>query len=233
MRRPHAGSTNSSSSRTGAGRKLLSVNEIDEVLSTTRAVRKRLDFDRPVERDVIEECLQLALQAPTGSNRQGWHFVVVTRPELKQEIARHYQASWAEYAKIPARYAEDDPRHRQFPRVVSSAQYLADRMGEVPLMLLACIHGRVEGRPNQEMAGLYGSILPAAWSFMLAARARGIGTSWTTLHLAFEREVAEVLGIPYDKVTQAALIVGGYFTGEGFKPAERLPLDRVVHWDRW
>jgi nitroreductase len=210
--------------------------ELDHALATTRAVRKRLDFDRPVPREVILECLELAVQAPTGSNRQGWQWVVVTDPEKKQKIGALYRESWYAYSTSGRpTYAEDDPRRKQQPRVISSAQLLADRMGEVPAMVIPCHEGRVDGpdASNLAIAGLYGSILPAAWSFMLAARGRGIGTAWTTLHLKYEREVAELLGIPYEKYTQAALITVGYFTGEDFKPAERLPLAPIVHWEEW
>jgi nitroreductase len=210
--------------------------ELEHVLSTTRTVRKRLDFDRPVPRELILDCLQQAVQAPTGSNRQGWQFVIVTDAAKKQAIGELYRSSWYDYnSSGRPTYAEDDPRHAQQPRVISSAQYLADRMGEVPAMVIPCIEGRVDGpgASNRAIAGLYGSILPAAWSFMLAARARGLGTAWTTLHLEHERETAEVLGIPYERITQAALITVGYFTGEDFKPAERIPLATIVHWDGW
>lgn len=207
--------------------------ELDHILSTTRAVRKRLDFDRPVPRELILECLQLAVQAPTGGNRQGWQWVIVTDAEKKRQIGELYKESWYAYSKTRPSYPEDDPRQAQQPRVHTSAQYLADHYGEVPVMVIPCHGGRVEGTPNQVMAGLYGSILPAAWSFMLAARARGLGTAWTTLHLKYEREVAEILGIPFDQVTQAALITVGYYTGEDFKAAERIPLDPIVHWDSW
>jgi len=210
--------------------------ELEHVLSTTRAVRKRLDFDRPVPRELILECLEQAVQAPTGSNRQGWQWMIVTDPAKKKAIGDWYRDSWYVYSNLGRpNYDEGDPRRAQQPRVVVSAQYLADRMGEVPVMVIPCIEGRVDGpnTSNLAIAGLYGSILPAAWSFMLAARARGLGTAWTTLHLKYEREVAELLGIPYERVTQAALITLGYFTGEGFKPAERIPLDSIVHWDAW
>jgi len=210
--------------------------DLDHALATTRAVRKRLDFDRPVPREVILECLELAVQAPTGSNRQGWQWVVVTDPEKKQRIGALYRESWYAYSTSGRpNYAEDDPRRKQQPRVISSAQYLADRMGDVPAMVIPCHEGRVDGpnASNLAIAGVYGSILPAAWSFMLAARGRGIGTTWTTLHLNYEREGAELLGIPYEKYPQAALITAGYFTGEGFKPAERMPLAPIVHWEAW
>jgi nitroreductase len=203
--------------------------DLDLALSTTRAVRKRMDLSRPVPRELILECLQLAVQAPTGGNRQGWQWMVVTDPDKKARIGEFYKVSWT---RPP--YPEDDPRHAQQPRVHTSAQYLADHFGEVPVMVIPCHYGRVDGsRSNQAIAGIYGSILPAAWSFCLAARARGLGTAYTTLHLRFEREIAEILGLPYDQVTQAALITVGYTTGGDFKPAERIPLEPIVHWNSW
>jgi nitroreductase len=206
------------------------------VLTTTRSVRKRLDFDRPVPRELLLECLEVAVQAPTGSNRQGWQFVIVTDADKKRSIGEWYRESWYAYAASGRpRYDEGDPRRRQLPRVASSAQYLADRMHEVPAMVIACIEGRVDapGTSNLDIAGLYGSILPAAWSFMLAARARDLVAAYTTLHLKYEREVAQLLGIPYDGYTQAALITVGFHTGGEFKPAERVPLDSIVHWEGW
>jgi nitroreductase len=210
--------------------------DLHHTLATTRAVRKRMDLQRPVPRELIGECLQLAIQAPTGGNRQGWQWMIVTDSEKKQRIGEWYRESWYQYqAAGRPTYAEDDPRRAQLPRVVTSAQYLADHMGEVPAMLIPCHEGRVDrpGTPNMAIAGLYGSILQAAWSFMLAARARGLGTAWTTLHLRYEKEVAELLGIPYERYTQTALITVGYATGQEFKPAERVPLDKIVHWDSW
>ena len=206
------------------------------MLTTTRAVRKRLDFDRPVPRELIVECLEVAVQAPTGSNRQGWHWVIVNDPAKKKVIGELYKEAWTAYSAAgrPS-YDESDPRRHQLPAVVSSARYLSDRMHEVPVMVIPCHDGRVD-RPestNLEIAGLYGSIVPAAWSFMLAARARGLGTAYTTLHLKYEREVADLLGIPYESVSQAAMIPVGYFLGTEFKAAERIPLDRITHWDGW
>ena len=207
-----------------------------ELLTTTRAVRKRLDFDRPVPRSLIEDCLADAVQAPTGSNRQGWQWVIVTDPAKKRVIADHYRTAWYDYSGAGRpEYAEDDPRRTQQPRVISSAKYLADRFHEVPAMVIPCIEGRVDraGTPNIAIAGVYGSIIPAAWQFCLAARLRGLGTAYTTLHLRFEREVSELLGIPYDTVTQSCLLTVGYYTGEEFKAAERIPLEGITHWDSW
>ena len=210
--------------------------DLHHALSTTRAVRKRLDLGREVPRELVVECLELAVQAPTGGNRQGWQWVIVTDAEKRRRIGELYRDSWYQYAASGRpEYAAADPRQAQQPRVVTSARHLADHMGEVPVMVIPCHEGRVDGPgvSNLEVAGLYGSILPAAWSFMLAARARGLGTAWTTLHLRYEKEVAELLGIPYERVTQAALITLGYFTGEEFKPARRIPMDDIVHWDSW
>ncbi len=187
-------------------------------------------------RELLLECLEVAVQAPTGSNSQGWQFVFVTDADKKQIIGELYRKSWYAYAASGRqKYAEDDLRREQLPRVASSAQYLADRMHEVPVMVIPCIEGRVDrpGASNLDMAGLYGSILPAAWSFMLAARDRGVVGSWTTLHLRYEREVAELLGIPHERYTQAALLALGFSTGGEFKPAQRIPLDGIVHWEKW
>lgn len=207
----------------------------DHILTTTRAVRKRLDFDRPVPRELIEECLEIAVQAPTGSNRQGWQFVLVSDPERKRAIAEHYSRSWYAYSERPRpQYEPEDVRAQRGPRVQSSARYLADNMHRAPWLLIPAIEGRLpEGARTVEQAGFWGSILPAFWSFMLAARARGLGTAWTTLHLPYEREVAEILGIPYDRYTQAGLSPIAFTTGDRFSSAPRIPLDSVVHWERW
>lgn len=207
----------------------------DEVLTTTRAVRRRLDFDRPVPRELLLECLQVAVQAPTGSNRQEWHFVLVDDVEQKRAIAEHYGRAWDAYSSLPRpQYAEGDVRRDHQPRVVRSAQYLRERMHEAPWLMIPVSSGRLrEGASTAEQAGLWGSIVPAFWSFLLAARARGLGTAYTTLHLVYEREVAEVLGIPYDEYTQAGMTPIAYYTGDGFQPAARVPLDGIAHWNGW
>ena len=211
----------------------------DQVLTTTRAVRKRLDFDRPVEMSVITECLEIATQGPSGSNSQGWHFVVVTDADKRAAIARLYQQSFAEYLVSPS---QPTKRHLDNPdmaptqqRVLSSAQYWAENLAKVPAFLIPCGAGRIDGGQATHMmqAGFYGSILPAVWSFMLAARERALGTCWTTLHLKFEKEVADILSIPFESVTQAALIPIAYTKGTDFNPAPRKPLDDIVHFDEW
>jgi nitroreductase len=211
---------------------------IDALLTTTRSVRKRLDFSRSVEPEVIRECLQLALQAPTGSNSQGWHFVVVTDPSKRQALATLYGKGGAQYKALMTPVLQElatanEQEASALARVLDSAQYLIDHLHEVPVHVIPCIQGRTEHQPISVQAGHWGSIMPAAWSFMLAARSRGLGTSLTTFHLLFEQEAAEVLGIPYEEVMQTALIPVAYTLGTDFKPAARKPLESVLHWDRW
>jgi nitroreductase len=197
----------------------------DQLLSTTRAVRKRLDLTRPVERELLEECLDLALQAPTGGNLQGWHFVFVTDADRKKALAELYRKS-----KRQNDPSSTPPGHEA---AMASSAYLAEHLHEVPVLVIPCVEGRVEDAPLLLQAVTWGSILPAAWSFMLAARARGLGTAWTSLHLAFERDAAAVLEIPYDQVQQTALIPVGYTIGTDFKPGPRLPREEHAHWDHW
>ena len=199
----------------------------DELLTTTRAVRKRLDFDRPLDPALLDECLEIALQAPTGSNLQPWHFVVVTDPALKQPIGDYYRTSFAAYLRPAA------PGDEARARMVSSSSYLAARFHEVPAYVIFCLRGRVETASHDTQASMYGSIVQAAWSFQLAARARGLGTCYTTLHLPYEREIAELLGIPFDDYAQVALVTVGHTIGDDFKPAVRKPLDDIVHRERW
>ena len=206
----------------------------DEVLLTTRSVSKRLDFDTPVERSLVEECLNIALQAPTGSNRQGWHFVVVEDAAKKKALADIYRENWKLYASLPGRDT-GDIRDEQMPRVRDSASYLAENFERAPYFMIPCIEGRLENVDVATGAGGWGSLLPAVWSFMLALRNRGLGSAWTTIHLMLEgeRKAAEVLGIPYAKVTQGGMFPIAYTKGTDFKPATRLPLDKVLHWDTW
>ncbi|HUR50307.1 MAG TPA: nitroreductase family protein [Acidimicrobiales bacterium] len=205
----------------------------DQLLSTTRAVRKRLDLDRPVPPELIKECVAIAQQAPTGSNRQTWSFVVVTDPTKKAALGEIYKRAFDIYRDMPRPQYDDTARAATQERVVSSAQYLADVMGQAPVLLVPCIEGRADNVPNVVASSLLGSIIPAAWSFCLAARARGLGTSWTTLHLMFEKEAADALGIPFDSVSQVALIPVAYTKGVDFKTAHREPVESVLHYDGW
>ena len=214
----------------------MELTTVDKLLTTTRAVRKRLDFSRAVEREVIEECLEIAIQAPTGGNSQGWHFMVVTDAAKRAKIGDLYRESFYIYAQSEqeqgATRGEGEQYEQQRMRVVKSAVYLANHMSDVPLMIIPCIHGRAEKLGTMVQAGLYGSILPATWSLMLALRSRGIGAAWTTLHLRYEKEIASLLGIP-DDVTQAALLPVAYFTGEDFRPAKRTPAREITSWNSW
>lgn len=210
----------------------------DEVLTTTRAVRKRMDFDRPIELSTIEECLQVALQAPTGSNGQQWEWVVVTDPDKIAAIAALYHQGFGVYLEMEGStktvYKGDDPaRIAQQERVTESAQYLADNMHRCPALLIPVLPMKLDGMPNIVGASMYAGVMPAAWSFCLAARERGIGTSWTTIHLMFEEQVAEILDIPFAEMTQVALIAMAYTQGTDFKLAAREPLANSLHLNGW
>lgn len=198
----------------------------DHLLSTTRAVRKRLDLHRPVEREVILDCLRLAQQAPTGSNAQTWQWVVVTDPAVRGGLAEIYADASADY------FAQPVTGDEQTRRVRDSAVYLRDHLHEVPVHVIPCIRGRADQVPPEQAAGWYGSILPATWSFQLALRARGLGSAFTTLHLRQAARAAQLLGIP-DDYTQVALLPVAYTLGTDFRPARRPPVETIVHWDGW
>ncbi len=210
----------------------------DELLSTTRSVRKRLDLSRDVDRDLLEECVDLAFQAPTASLRQDWHLVVSNDRDICRSVGQIYSEVW--HGMITGGYLEraagaepDESARATWLKMMDSARYLADHFPEVPAILVPCVEGRLEGAPIGVQANKWGSIVQAAWSFMLAARARGLGTCWTTVHLAREREVAEVLGIPFDTVQQVALVPVAHTLGTDFRPGARKPRERFTHWNRW
>jgi nitroreductase len=216
---------------------------VDHVLTTTRAVRQRLDLTRPVERRVIERCIEIAVQAPTALQGETWHFVVVTDPRQREVVATIYRKAGEGHrsgalpldpylSQLRATTAQD-PRFEAQQRMFRSGTHLVQRMHEVPVLILACIEGRVEHAGPGAQASLYGSIFPAVWSLMLALRARGLGSVMTTQHIQhLEREMAQVLGLP-DGLTQAALLAVAYFTGTDFKPAKRAPAREHTHWNRW
>ncbi|MBT5601833.1 MAG: nitroreductase family protein [Gammaproteobacteria bacterium] len=214
----------------------------DELLSTTRAVRKRLDFDRPVSMDLIKECMELAIQAPTGSNAQGWQFVFVTDPDKRAAIGDYYQQAFSIYREMPVAIhklhadSDDSSLTASQTRSASSADYLADNMGKAPVLMIPCIAGRTDndaGANVLSQTATLGSVIPAAWNFMLAARARGLGSAWTTLHLMHEKAIADLLGIPFDDFMQVALIPIAYTRGTEFKPAYRPPVETIMHVDSW
>ncbi|MEZ5595485.1 MAG: nitroreductase family protein [Pseudomonadales bacterium] len=208
------------------------LSQTDELLSTTRAVRKRLDLNRPVPRELIMDCLELAVQAPTGSNSQTWRWVVVDDASKRKALADLYRKGAEGYLKAAGEQAESGG-DAQTKRVFSSAIYLMDHLAEVPVHLIPCVEGRPpEGTPMVMLGGLYGSIFPAVWSFQLAARSRGLGTALTTLHLLHEKEAAEVLGLP-DNVMQVALLPVAFTKGTDFKRAARPPVADITHWNAW
>ena len=208
---------------------LLDLNP-DELLSTTRAVRKRLDFTRDVPDELIRECVDLALQAPSGSNNLVMRFVVVRDAAKRAAVAEQYAACFAEYRESEfyagAQVRDTQIEHHQQQRVASSADYLADHMADAPVLVIGC----AEGSSHKDARARMGSVLPGMWSFMLAARARALGTAWTTLHLGREQEVADIVGIPFDTVAQAVLTPVAYTLGTDFKPAFRPPADSVITW---
>ena len=206
--------------------------EIDRLLTTTRAVRKRLDLERPVARQVVLDCLRLATQAPSGGNTQPWRWVVVDDPDVRAGLADIYRKGYGPYiemqkaAVVAAGGDEDSP-------ILRSSDYLAEHLHEVPVHVIPCLLSRLPERPTPaDTAGFYGSILPAVWSFLLALRSRGLGSVFTTLHLHREREAAELLGIP-DTVTQVALLPVAYTTGGDFTAADRKPVEAVTYWNGW
>jgi nitroreductase len=206
----------------------------DEVLTTTRSVRKRLDFNKPVPREVLMECLDIALQAPTGSNAQGWQWMFVEDPAKRKALADIYRANATAYLDSPKRQ-RGDMRDEQIAAVMSSAKYLNENMEQAPVMMIPLLEGRPDGIPVGRQASYWGSILPAVWSFMLALRERGLGTAWTTMHLVGdgERQAADLLGIPYEHYTQAGLFPIAYTKGTDFKLAKRLPAEQLTHWNSW
>jgi len=206
-----------------------------DVLTTTRAVRHRLDLDKPVDPRIIRRCVEIALQAPTGRNRQRAAFVVVTDPQRRAALADLWRRGRA--AGGTPMPAEDMRRAYARPRsmemVWSGLDHLDANLHRVPALVVPCITGRTDDAPVSGQAGTWGSVLPAVWSFMLAARMHGLGTCWTTSNLPVERDVADLLDIPHAEVMQAALIPLAHTVGTDFRPAHRVPVDEVLHWERW
>jgi nitroreductase len=203
----------------------------DLLLSTTRSVRKRLDFDRPVEREVLLECLRLAVQAPTASNRQTWRWVIVTEPDLKLKIADYYREAALPYLRESQGNAAGGGE-AQDKRVFESALYLAENLEQAPVFVIPCLAEDLGAKDRGAAIVAMGSIVQAGWSFQLALRARGLGSTWTTLHLHRAKEVAELLRIPAG-ITQVSLIPVAYTKGLDFKPAKRPPVEGITHWNYW
>jgi nitroreductase len=206
-----------------------------ELLTTTRAVRRRLDLDRPVDPALIEACVEIAVQAPTGRNRQRWSFVVVTEPDRKAALAD----IWRRGTRVGSTPIPEEDARRAYAKpgtmdkVFDGVDHLYRTLHRMPALVVPCVTGRTEGAPVVEQAGTWGSILPATWSFMLAARLHGLGTCWTTSHLHHEREAADLLGIDHERVMQVALTPVAHTVGTGFRPGPRVPVAEVLHWERW
>lgn len=211
----------------------------DQLLSTTRAVRKRLDFTRPVPDQLVRECVELAMQSPSGSNSMTMQFVVVRDEAKRKAIGEIYRQCYSIYQSMDGVYirtidkGEADANQQQ-QRSADSADYLGDHMGDAPVLVIGCTQGaRADGMPGMMVSSIMGNVLPAMWSFMLAARARGLGTAWTTVHLMMEQQMADVLGIPFETVQQVCLTPLAFTQGTDFKPAKRPPADSIIHWDAW
>jgi len=207
----------------------------EELLTTTRAVRHRLDLDRPVDPALLRRCVEIALQAPSGRNEQGWNFVIVTEPQRRAALAELWRRGLGQgdspMSEAALRRAYRTPGSME--KVWSGLRHLGANLHRAPALVVPCIEGRTDGLGADRQASRWASLLPAVWSFMLAARLHGLGTVWTTGNMAVEREVAELLGIPYDSVMQAAVIPVAHTIGTEFTPAPRVPVDEVLHWNKW
>lgn len=210
--------------------------QTDALLTTTRAVRKRLDLDRPVPREIINECLEIAVQAPTASNSQTWRWMVIDDPQRRAQVADLYRLAMQDRQSVSESWDDTKAEERisdQTRRVLDSAGYLREHLHRVPVLVIPC----VEGRPAPDAApaslsAIYGSILPAVWSFQLALRSRGLGSVFTSVLGFREREVAQLLGIP-ENVMQVAMIPVAYTIGTDFRRAERPPVSGITHWNDW
>ncbi len=203
---------------------------VDRVLATTRSVRRRIDWERPIPRELIERCVELAAQAPTGIGGELWRFLVVTDREPKQELAALYRSAFDEI--VEQRLAEQRERGGEATPPAARYRFLADHLADFPALILVCGIGRAERERVGRQVAFYGSLLPAAWSLMLALRARGVGATWTTLLANRQREVARLLAIPED-VTQTVLLPVGYTRDAVLRPAERRGAAEVTFWNAW
>ena len=201
---------------------------VDKLLTTTRSVRSRLNLTRPVDPAVIEECLEIAVQAPAGSSNCRYHFLIVTDPGKRRALGDLYRQAFEQFFPASSLAAS----RQNAPRDAASWTALAEHFQDIPMLIISCIEGRPEGRNPERLAGLYGNILPVTWSLMLALRARGVGAAWTTIVFTYEEQVIKLLGIP-EGLTPAVCLPVAYFTGEDFKPARRVPARDRTYWDTW
>lgn len=199
----------------------------DYLLKTTKQVRKRLDLSRPVPRELLLDCIDVASHAPMGGNLERNRWLIIDDKELMAKIAPFYQEYGRQYLAASA-----GAQGRQ-GKVVESAMYLVDHIAEVPAWVIAMRLDRLPDDASRgDLAAYHGSVAPGVWSFQLAARARGLGSAWTTFHLHYEELIAELLGIP-STVTQIALLPVAYYTGEDFSPAPRRPAREITFFNRW
>jgi nitroreductase len=203
----------------------------DHLLSTTRAVRRKLDLDRPVEPEVLADCLRLAVQAPTPGASENWRWLVIRDQHLKNEIGALFRKAGSAYLRARAEAAGDAVKDGATARAFASGQYLIDVIERVPVFVIPCLQGRPQGG-NEALSVYYGGIFPAVWSFQLALRSRGLGSTLTSYHLQYEAEAAKILGIP-DDVTQVGLLPIAYTTVPDFKPARRRPVEEITYLDTW
>jgi nitroreductase len=244
---PAAGASGGAAGASG-GAADVDLAAVDHLLTSTRSVRKRLDFARPVPREVISECLEIALQAPTGSNAQRWRWIVVSDEGRRRALGEIYQRAFREYLKMGAGgaapggiHSGDDEGARKLSeylvaqeKMMRSVTYLIDHVHEAPIHVVPCVVGRIQPDASSSwISSHFGSVYPAVWSLQLALRSRGLGTCITTAHLGYEAEAADVLGIPFELLTQVCLLPVAYYTGTGFRPAKRRPSEEVVFWEQF
>jgi nitroreductase len=209
----------------------MNLEDIDRLLTTTPSVRKKLDLERPVEPGVVADCLRIALQAPTAGGQQTWRWIVVRDQEIRNELGKLFRSMGSAYLDNVEKRLGDAAHTPAGRRALSSGRFLVDNIERVPVLVIPCQLGRPDDG-NQTLSAFYGSIFPAVWSFQLALRSRGLGSTLTTYHLTHEAEAAQILGLPAN-VTQVGLLPVAYTTVTDFKPAPRLPLEHVAFADRW
>jgi len=205
--------------------------DVDHLLSTTRAVRLKLDLERPVEEGVLADCLRLALQAPSPGNTQAWRWLVIRDEGVKAQIGALFRQVGEAYLDANEKAAGEAAKLPSVARALASGRHLIDVIERVPVFVIPCLTGRPSGE-NANDAAFYGGIFPAVWNFQLALRSRGLGSTLTTYHLQHESAAAEILGIP-DGYTQVGLLPVAYTTVPDFKPAPRKPLSEVAFLDHW
>ena len=201
-----------------------------ELLSCTPTVRRGLDLTSDVDLATVKDCLRLAMKAPNGANRQHWRWVVLTDPEPRARVAEVYRRAF--YQRNAGALERLDGSDHRTRRMLTGGRDLADHLHRVPVLVIACLELGTERLPEGNQASVWGSLLPAAWSYMLAARARGLATAWTTAHLDREREVADLLGLP-PTVHQGVLLPTAHSRKATFRPAPRRPVEEVLHVNGW